>query len=116
MAEMSILQETSLQFVSWFPRELVIYDLMKKVSKSKKVEFAIILTDYHAGIGVQYANVFIENKNVDLEINTISKALSQLGVIKENHQDEFDTLGLSKYSVNPDYLEKYRDMADELGI
>jgi len=77
---------------------------------------AIILTDYFGGVGEQYANVFEADKNVDLSINTISKALHYLGVKKGNHYDEFDAVGLIKYRGNPDFLEKYRDLADELGV
>lgn len=44
------------------------------------------------------------------------EALKYLGVEKGEHHDEFDAVGLGKYRSNPDYLEKYRDLADELGI
>ncbi len=102
--------------VAWYPRELVIYELMKEISRNEEVEFALIFTDYFGGVGEQYANVYQGKRNVDFEINTISKALKYLGVEKGNHADEFDSIGLSKYRVNPDYLGKYRDLADELGV
>jgi hypothetical protein len=108
--------ETNCNEVSWYPKELVIYDLMKRIRKNQKTEFALILTDYFGGAGDQFANVYSNEKNVDLGINTINKALIYLGVEKGKHHDEFDTIGLSKYRSNPDYLEKYRDLADELDV
>jgi len=102
--------------ITWYPREYVIYELMKLITKREQIEFALIFTDYFGGIGTQYANVYKESENVDLKINTISKALKYLGVDKGSHHDEFDAVGLSKFRVNPDYLEKYRDLADELGV
>ena len=96
--------------------EKVLSELMKRISKRDDVEFAQILTDYFGGVGDQYANVYRGEKNVDLELDTISKALKYLGVAKGNHHDEFDALGLSKYRSNPNNLDKYRDLADELGV
>ena len=108
--------ETNFKGTTWYPKEKVIYKLMKQISKSKEVEFAIILTDYFGGVGQQYADVYKEEKNIDLEINTISKALRYLGVEKGNHHDEFDAVGLANYRSNPDYLDKYIEIADELGV
>jgi len=99
-----------------YPREMVIYELMKRISESEQVEYAIILTDYFGGAGEQFANVYQGDKNVDLEINRISKALKYLGVKNKSPHDEFDTVGLGKYRSNPNYLDKYGDLADELGV
>jgi hypothetical protein len=108
--------ETNCKEVILFPSEMVIYDLMKKISKTEQPEFAIILTDYFGGIGNQYANIYKGKEHINLKINTISQALKYFGVKKGNHHDEFDAIGLGKYRVNPDFLEKYQDLADELGV
>lgn len=108
--------DTNCKEVTWYPNEKVIYELMKRISKNKEVEFTVILTDYFGGTGEQYANVYKEDKNVDLEINTISKALKYLGVEKGNQYDEFEAVGLVNYRSNPNYLDKYREIADELGV
>ena len=89
---------------------------MKRISKNNEVEFAVILTDYFGGTGEQFANVFKGDKNVNLEIRNISNALKYLGVEKGNHHDEFDAVGLVNYRSNPNYLDKYREIADELGV
>lgn len=108
--------ESNCDVVTWYPREFVIFHLLKLVSKTEHLEFALILTDYFGGVGQQFANVYKENKNVDFKIDTISKALKYLGVEKGDHYDEFDTIGLGKYRINPDYLGKYRDLASSIGV
>ena len=110
------LLETNCKETTWYPSEYVIYELMKRISKNNEVEFAVILTDYFGGTGEQFANVFKGDKNVNLEIRTISNALKYLGVEKGNHHDEFDAIGLVNYRSNPNYLDKYREIADELGV
>ena len=110
------LLESNCNEVAWYPREFVIYELMKRISRNEQVKFALIFTDYFGGIGKQYANLYIEDQNVDLSLNTINKVLKHLGVEKGSHQDEFETVGLDRHRINPEYLEKYKDLADELGV
>ena len=108
--------ETNCQKITWFPRENSLYQLMKNISKENPVEFMIIQTDYHGGVGNQNANLYKEDKNVDLNINTISKGLQYLRVNKGSFYDEFEAVGLNNHRTNPEFLDKYRDLADELGV
>lgn len=98
-----------------YKNEMVIYELMKRIGLREPLEYATITTAYVGGIGDQFANVYRNEKNVDLTIDNISKALKYLGVPKGDHYDEFDAVGLGRYRSNPDYLNKYKDLADELG-
>ena len=98
------------------PFENVLAELMAKVSQTHPVTFALIATNYFGGIGSQYANVYKERMLADENIKTINQALSYLGVKKGTDLDEFDTIGLSQYRSNPEYLDKYTDLADELGV
>ena len=50
------------------------------------------------------------------KIKRINDALAFFGVIKKDNLDEFDTVGLSNYRSAPEYLIKYIDLADELGV
>lgn len=100
---------------SLFPCERSIYELLKIITKHENIEFAIISTDYFGGIREQDANVYINDKLADKSIKTINQVLSFLGVIK-NDSDEFDAVGLGNYRSLPEYLEKYIDLADELGV
>lgn len=97
------------------PHERVIFDLMKMISKEQDVDYAIIQTAYVGGMGDQYANLYRNDQNVDPTIDTINAALEKLGVQKRGDDDEFDTIGLGKYRRNPDYLDKYEGLLDELG-
>ena len=60
----------------------IVYELMQRISKSERIEYATISTAYVGGMGNQYANVYCNDRNVDLSIDTISKALNYLGVFK----------------------------------
>lgn len=108
--------ETNCPTITWYPSEKVVYELMKKIAGERNINYAVVMTDYFGGTGQQFANLFENDRNVDLGINTISSALKALGVQKKNHHDEFDAVGLSNYRSNPNYLDKYADMADELGV
>ena len=99
-----------------YPNKRVIYELMKRITKSELIEYAIISTAYVGGMGEQFANVYINDQNLDLSINTISDALKFLGVQKGSHHDEFDAIGLGRYRSNPNYLNKYGKLAEELGV
>ena len=87
--------------------KMVIYELMKRISKSEQIEYATIITAYVGGMGDQFANVYKNDKNVDPSINTISDVLKFLGVEKGSHFDEFDAVGLGRFRSNPSYLNKY---------
>ncbi|GAA3523645.1 hypothetical protein GCM10022393_43130 [Aquimarina addita] len=99
-----------------YPSEIALSELMVIITKTDKPIFAIISTDYFAGIGVQSANVYEKDTLVDSKIKSINQSLKYLGVKKKLGEDEFDTVGLSKHRWTPEYLEKYYDIADELGV
>ncbi|WP_420553491.1 hypothetical protein [Tenacibaculum aiptasiae] len=99
-----------------YPSEFAISELMTKISLDKSPVFAIISTDYFGGNGIQSANVYLKDKIADFEIKTINQALKYLGVKRGNKTDEFDTVRLSEHRTTPEYLDKYYDLADELGV
>ncbi len=96
-----------------FPTDMVLSELMKQISDNKDVEFAIISTDYFGGMGKQFSSVFKNQNLVDDSLTTINKALNYFGVVRQGNLDEFDTVGLDKIRSQPDYLEKYYDLAEE---
>lgn len=97
-----------------YPNKMVICELVRRISKSEQKEYAVIITAYVGGMGDQFANVYNDDRNVDLTINKISDALRYLGVQKGEHDDEFDAVGLGRFRSNPDYLNKYAKLLDEL--
>lgn len=99
-----------------FPSEAVIHTLMATITGTLEPLFAVILTDYFGGAGQQWAQVYQGNTVVNPQIRTINQALARLGVVASPGMDEFDTIGLSNYRSQPEYLEKYRDLADTLGV
>jgi hypothetical protein len=98
------------------PSEIALAEIMKRISKQNEPRFAIIITDYFGGVGFQWANVFSGSTNADKTTETINQALRFLGVNAKKGLDEFDTVGLDKIRSQPEYLEKYRDLHDELGL
>lgn len=99
-----------------FPSEAIVHILMAKVSGTLQPVFAVILTDYFGGVGQQWAQVYQGAAIVNPQIRSINQALAQLGVVARPGMDEFDTVGLSNYRSQPEYLEQYRDLADTLGV
>lgn len=96
-----------------FPNEVVLAELMTKISLSSVPVFSIIQTDYFGGTGTQYANIFWGSKNADLTIKSINEALKHLGVVAVKPYDEFETLGLKQIHTQPSYLEKYIALANK---
>lgn len=99
----------------WFPYSKVLNHIIKQVS-SKDCLFAIIQTEYFGGMGEQYACVYKGDDIVPMKGTTINEALQLLGILKLQDLDEFDTLGLSNYRRTPEYLDKYHDLVEELGL
>jgi hypothetical protein len=99
-----------------FPRERALSELMTKISTAENPVYAIILTDYFGGIGEQYANVYLKDRLADKNIKKINHALAYMGVKAKDDLDEFDTVGLSRHRSNPDYLEKYVELAYALWL
>lgn len=96
-----------------FPTELALAELMKKVSDTADIEFAIISTDYFGGMGQQFASVYKNETLASESITTINQALEYLGVKQEKGLDEFDTVGLDKIRSQPDILDKYYELCEK---
>lgn len=99
-----------------FPTEVALAEILQKITQTRFVQFAIIATDYFGGVGDQYAQVYQGQTLANKDIDDINGALKWLGVVPSKGLDAFDTVGLSKYRSNPSYLEKYEDMAIQLGV
>lgn len=98
------------------PDEAVIAVLMSTITGRSAPLFAVILTDYFGGAGEQWAYVYGGSALVDPQIRSINQALARLGIAARPGLDEFDTIGLGNYRSQPEYLDKYRNLADELGV
>jgi hypothetical protein len=94
-----------------FPCEVVLLDLVRKVTGVAEPLFAIIQTDYFGGAGSQWAVAFRGAARLTGETTSINQALATLGVRARPPHDEFDTIGLGGYRANPEYLERYLDLA-----
>lgn len=99
-----------------FPREMAIYEILKKISHSNNPEYAIIVTDYFGGIGEQYASVFVNANNANKNVTNINEALIHLGVFPKNSLDAFETIGLDKIRTQPAHLDKYVALVEEFGV
>ncbi|NKX89212.1 hypothetical protein [Nocardia coubleae] len=77
--------------------------------------FALVATEYFAGVGDQAAAV-CEHGGSIRQVATINDALRVLGVVAAAGLDEFDTVGLAAHRSTPDYLDRYEDLCDELGV
>lgn len=95
-----------------FPYEVVLLHLVREVTGVAEPRFAIIQTEYFGGAGEQWAVAFRGATRVSGETaTTINRALAMLGVRAEPPLDEFDTIGLGHHRDNPEYLDRYRDLA-----
>jgi hypothetical protein len=71
-------------------------------------KYAIVYTDYWAGIGTQFATVFEKDRVIMPETEEgINQALKMLGVQRVDGQDEFDSISLGNYRDFELYFEKY---------
>ena len=87
------------QLVFYFAKEL-------KMSK-----YALIQTDYFAGIGTQSASLY-ENGTLTIENKSIN-VLKEIGVKRTPLADEFDTLNLGKYRATEYYYWDNHNFADK---
>lgn len=65
-------------------------------------DYAIIQTDYFAGIGTQSASLY-KNGLIVLEEKSINEVLKELGVKKGSSFDEFEAINLDKYRNSERY-------------
>ncbi|GIH94256.1 hypothetical protein ACFFMN_06025 [Planobispora siamensis] len=98
------------------PNEAVLCDLVREVTGADEPRFAIIRTEYHAGMGSQWGVAFAGERRLTGDEASINEALAALGVRASDSMDEFDTIGLGGFRSNPDYLDRYADLCDELGV
>ncbi|MFC4062946.1 hypothetical protein ACFOWE_32090 [Planomonospora corallina] len=98
-----------------FPGEAVLCDLVREVTGTDEPRFAIIQTEYFAGAGGQWAAAFAGERRLTGDRASINEALAALGVRAAAPADEFDTIGLGRFRSNPDHLDRYADLCDELG-
>jgi hypothetical protein len=97
-----------------FPREHVLIAMLRDSTGIEQPDFAIVMTEYFGGIGGQWALPFRAAQ--PQAYCSINAALAGLGVQRRDDCDEFDTVGLGAYRSNPDYLDKYVDLCDDLGL
>ena len=98
--------------------------ILKMMQEIEVVDFVLLGTDYHGGIGDQAANVFKQGVQIDvpsshlgnkfglhgIDINT---ALKKIGVVRTPWKDEFDTINLGNYRCFERYFEAYEHYCDE---
>jgi len=88
-------------------------ELVHYFAKELKMEkYALIQTDYFAGIGEQSASLY-ENGNLIIENKSINDVLKRLGVNKGHFADEFDTLNLGEYRTTEHYYWDNYNFADK---
>lgn len=97
------------------PREQVIAVLMERITGREPL-FAVIATDYFGGVGEQWAQVYRGRVAVDPTITSINEALRVLGVKARPGLDEFESVGLDRIRRAPDSLDRYVDLAEDLGV
>ncbi|SRR6266403_1017227 len=76
---------------------------LKPVSEDLNAKYVIAQTDYFGGFGEQSA-ILVDNNNVS-HCERINVALFNLGVMKNNSLDEFDTINLGDYRTNSDFYK-----------
>ncbi|MFJ7130362.1 hypothetical protein [Streptomyces sp. NPDC098101] len=99
-----------------FPTEAVLCDLVREVTGTDRPRFAIIETHYFAGVGHQGAVVFDGEDRLATDPTSINQALAALGVRATSAMDEFDVIGLAGFRSNPEYLDAYAELCEELGV
>ncbi|MET7345218.1 hypothetical protein ACIOEZ_08140 [Streptomyces sp. NPDC087866] len=99
-----------------FPTEAVLRDLVREITGTDRPRFAIIETNYFGGIGDQWAVAFDGEERLTPDQASINQALAALGVRATPDRDEFDVIGLDRFRSNPDYLDAYVQLCEELGV
>jgi hypothetical protein len=100
---------------SIFPCEAVVRTMARELAASPAPAFAVVMTEYFGGVGGQWACTYVgEVRSKD--VKTINDALRALGVVRTGDLDEFDTVGLGDHRHQPDDLDRYIALCDELGV
>jgi hypothetical protein len=98
------------------PRERAVAVLVSEITGEAEPLFALIITEYFGGVGEQDARVYRGRRAADPSVTRINSALAYLGVVAGRGMDEFDTVGLGRHRAQPGYLERYAELAEELGV
>jgi hypothetical protein len=99
-----------------FPTEGVIRTVARELTHLIAPKFAVIMTEYFGGNGEQWAIAFEGERSLLPPTASVNASLRELGVVRAEGRDEWDTIGLAGYRANPDHLDKYRELCDELGV
>ncbi|OKJ04994.1 hypothetical protein AMK18_07430 [Streptomyces sp. CB01249] len=99
-----------------FPTEAVLRDLVREVTGTGRPRFAIIETNYFGGVGDQGAVAFHGEERLTPDGASINQALAALGVRATASTDEFEVIGLTGFRHNPEYLDVYVELCEELGL
>ena len=98
---------------------------IQRIAKELNIsDFALVGTDYHAGIGNQAAKVYKQSIQIKTEGTPqdngfglqgidINSALHAIGVVKQKRLDEFDTLNLSKHRDFESHFEQYEKYCED---
>ncbi|MEE4493122.1 hypothetical protein [Streptomyces sp. BE230] len=81
-----------------------------------KSRFAVIATDHFARSGNQWAAVFDGEERLTPDEASINQALAALGVRPTASTGEFDMIGPGRFRSNPDCLDAYVGLCEELGV
>lgn len=87
----------------------LIFHFAKELKMSK---YALIQTNYFAGIGTQSASLY-ENGTLTIENKSINDILKEIGVKATHLADEFDTLNLGEYRATEYYYWDNHNIADK---
>jgi hypothetical protein len=98
-----------------FPTDGVIRAVACELTHLPTPRFAVIMSDYFGGIGDQWAIAF-EGERALTSVGSVNAALRELGVVRAEGLDEWDTIGLGGYRSQPDHLDAFVDLCDELGV
>jgi hypothetical protein len=110
------LLDVPLDFPPVFPREGVLRHMVVGLKATARPAFGIVMTDYFGGTGSQWACAFEGTKRITGDATKINATLRALGITHREPLDEFDTVGLDRHRSPPQYLERYVDLCDDLGV
>jgi hypothetical protein len=104
-------QELSMEYGRDYGEQIINIPVTLHFAYEMRIKkFALVHTDYFGGIGDQHAAVYENGKMIiggkDVWIND---ALREIGVVKKEGMDEFDTISLGDYRNFDTYFEKYYD-------
>ena len=97
------------------PHEGAIRAIAREITGLSAPRFGVIHSDYFGGHGAQWA-IACEGDRTLVADGRVNQVLRELGVVCAGGNDEWDTIGLGDYRHNPDHLDRFRALCDELGV